>query len=403
MRTAIIKTNFCLATLVLLHAFSPQMSLGQQPQATPSRAERTLPRLSRGLRLNISDDNVTPGFFPDDASRPRWIFRYKHELEVGFLRLHVLLRQRPTNAASWYLVVKDGSQREVERVTPEFFDGQPPDAQAWTDTIDGREVIVELWSDVNPVNLKLEIDRLNYEFQSPGSRAITTGVNSMQPLLEFTPNRDHLYYSFSLPITFISFVKASDGTDSNCTGFLLTPELLITNQHCISENWQLASAKVEFNYEPSPPRKETFKIDKIEMQDGPLDFSLLKLKRPATNWPTVKIGSNPHQTQQPLVLIGHPNRSYKTISIVDCKVEHLRPPDRPERPNDFYHLCDTEGGESGSPVIDAATGRVVGLHYYGITGTSNNGRNLAVNIKAILEKIRSNDKVVYQQILQHTQ
>jgi V8-like Glu-specific endopeptidase len=403
MRAAMIKTIFCLPALVLLFSVSSQMSLGQQPQATPSKAERTLPRLSRGIRLSISNDNVTPGFFPDDPSRPRWIFRYKHELEVGFLRLHVLLRQRPTNAVSWYLVVKDASQTEVERLTPESFDGQPPDAQAWTDMIEGREVLVELWSDVNPVGLKLEIDRLNYEFESPGSRAITTGVNSMQPLLEFTPNRDHPYYSFSLPIAIIRFVKASDGTDSNCTGFLLTPELLITNQHCISENWQLASAKVEFNYEPSPPRKETFKIQKIEMQDGPLDFSILKLKRPATNWPTVKIGGNPHDVEQRLVLIGHPDKSYKTISVVDCKVEKLRPPDRPDRINDFYHLCDTEGGESGSPVFDAATGRVVGLHYYGITGTSNNGRNLAININAILEQIRLQDNAVYLQIMQYTQ
>jgi hypothetical protein len=301
------------------------------------------------------------------------------------------------------LLIKDANQNEVERLTPESFDGQPPNAQAWSDTIGGREVIVELWSDLNPASLSLEIDRLNYEFQSPGSRAITTGVNSMQPLLEFTPNRDHPYYGLSLPITFIRFVKASDGTDSNCTGFLLTPELLLTNQHCISESWQLASAKVEFNYEPSPPRKETFKILKIEMQDGPLDFSLLRLKRPATNWPTVKIGGNPHDVQQSLILIGHPNRSFKTISIVDCKVEHLRPPDRPDRPNDFYHLCDTEGGESGSPVIDVASGRVVGVHYYGISGTSNNGRNLAVNINAILEKIRSTDNVIYTQILQYTQ
>ena len=403
MRAAIIKSIFCFPILVFLYAASLQTGLGQQPQATPSKAERTLPRLSRGLRLDAGHNNVTPNVFPNDASRPRWIFRYKHELEVGFLRLHVLLHQPANNGAAWYLLIKDTNQNEVERLTPESFAGQPPNAQAWSDTIDGREVIVELWSDLNPASLSLEIDRLNYEFQSPGSRAITTGVNSMQPLLEFTPNRDHPYYGLSLPITFIRFVKASDGTDSNCTGFLLTPELLLTNQHCISESWQLASAKVEFNYEPSPPRKETFKILKIEMQDGPLDFSLLRLKRSAMNWPTVKIGGNPHAVQQSLILIGHPNRSFKTISIVDCKVEHLRPPDRPDRPNDFYHLCDTEGGESGSPVIDVATGRVVGVHYYGISSTSNNGRNLAVNINAILEKIRSTDNVIYTQILQYTQ
>lgn len=403
MRAATMKRALSLSILILLHAVSQHAVWGQQPQATPSRVEKTLPRLSRGFKLNSNHQNVTPGFFHDDAARPRWIFRYKHDMEVSFLRLHIFLRQRADNGASWYLLVKDAAQREIERLTPESFYGQPPDAHVWTDIIDGREVFVELWSDLNPVDLKLEIDRVNYEFESPGPRAITTGVNSMQALLEFTPQRDHRYYNFSLPIVFIRFVKVSDGTDSNCTGFLLTPELLITNQHCISEDWQLSSARVEFNYEPSPPRKETFKIREIVMQDGPLDFTLLRLKRPATGWSTVKIGDNPQQVGQRLVLIGHPSKSYKTISVVDCTVEHLRPPDRPNRLDDFYHLCDTEGGESGSPVFDEATGRVVGLHYYGITGTSNNGRNLAVNIKAVLEKIRLKDEVIYNQILQHTQ
>jgi hypothetical protein len=396
------KRAFYLAGIMLL--LTPWLPVaGQEPQATPSRAEKTLPRLSRGVKLNDSHQNTTPGFFQGDATRPRWIFRYKQEMEVNFLRLHIFLRQEASNGAAWYLVVKDAEQREVERLTPDSFHAEPPEAQAWTDIIEGREVFVELWSDLNPINLKLEVDRVNYEFESPGPRAITTGVNSMQPLLDFTPQRDHRYYEYSLPIAFIRFVKVSDGTDSNCTGFLLTPELLITNQHCISEPWQLSGARVEFNYEPSPPRKETFKIREIVMQDGTLDFTLLKLKRPATGWPTAKIGGNPRQAGQRLVLIGHPSRSYKTISVVDCAVEHLRPPDRPNRPDDFYHLCDTEGGESGSPVFDEATGRVIGLHYYGISGVSGNGRNLAVNITAVLEKIRSKNEIVHREILQHTQ
>jgi lysyl endopeptidase len=33
--------------------------------------------------------------------------------------------------------------------------------------------------------------------------------------------------------------------------------------------------------------------------------------------------------------------------------------------SDLSYLCDTEGGSSGSPVIDRATGEVVGLHHFG--------------------------------------
>ena len=47
------------------------------------------------------------------------------------------------------------------------------------------------------------------------------------------------------------------------------------------------------------------------------------------------------------------------------------------------HTCDTEGGSSGSPVLDRATGNIVALHWGG-----QETFNMAIPIAKVLEDIR---------------
>lgn len=360
--------------------------------------QEKLPTLSKTVSI---PDGRTPNVFPDQTTT-RWVWRYTHETEVGFLRLHIRVRHFSA-VNGWFLLVKDAANNEVERVRPSSFFGDPPNVQFWTKRIDGNKVRVELHSELNPVGLDLEIDRLMYEFFIPGPRAITTGRNDMQDLVrDFT--RTHVFYNYSLPISAIFFVKVTGTEETNCTGFLLTPQIIITNQHCISQPWQLNGARVIFNYENNPPQQETFGVRSIAMQNRPLDFTLLELDRPATAWPTVKIDQNLLTNGQQLVLIEHPNKKFKIVSIKECDIEKVVVDDLPNRGNDFYHRCDTEWGASGSPVMNRATGRVVGLHHDGISDpVYNRGRNLAVNIRAILEQIRSENKVLHAEIVKLTQ
>ena len=51
------------------------------------------------------------------------------------------------------------------------------------------------------------------------------------------------------------------------------------------------------------------------------------------------------------------------------------------------HTCDTEGGSSGSPILDRATGNVVSLHWGGT-----NEYNLMVPMNMILDHMQENLK-----------
>jgi V8-like Glu-specific endopeptidase len=340
-----------------------------------------------------------------DAAVP-WTWCYDHKKATKFVRLHIRVRGF-SDDSSWYLSIKDESGRQIEQLTAASFrwnDGAPDipaTADRWTDRVPGQKVQIELHASSRPRDLKLVVDRLNVSFFQPGRKAITTGSNDMRDLLAAV-TRTHVYYDYSRSIAIIRLMMSDgSGRETNCTGFLLTQDLLMTNQHCISKEWQLDTAKATFGYESQAPaalEQDTIPFDSIEMQCESLDFTILHLKWPArNNWRPAKIDTSPISQNQALLLIQHPNDQRKVLSAIECKVQSVSVLDRPQYVNDFYHLCDCAGGSSGSPIIDAATGRVVGLHHRELERPFDDGINLAVKIGPILEQIKKND-TLYQRI-----
>ena len=89
-------------------------------------------------------------------------------------------------------------------------------------------------------------------------------------------------------------------------------------------------------------------------------------------------------TGEKLVAIGHPtsrpmemDRSDEcVIKNADVHLEELR--------RTVTHMCDTEGGSSGSPLFDRNTGRIVALHWGG-----NDDYNMAIPIQSIVEDLKA--------------
>ncbi|HEV3468361.1 MAG TPA: serine protease [Pyrinomonadaceae bacterium] len=387
-------------TLLLTCYGGAGAALAQDPRGA-------LPVLSQSKALDVATPETLPegrGVLWD------WPYELDPRTVTNFIRLHVVARGLPDDS-SWVLLVKDGNGNVYDSLTAASFrwkpapPGQPAEAARWTQRVPGRKVLVELHAQARPRALRLRIDRLNHSFFRPGTKVITTGSDDMRDLMEAVRDRRHRYYGYGRSIAFVPLQMAGDGTETNCTGFLLAPDLLMTNYHCISEPEQLDTAKAVFGYESQPLREDSVGLTKIEVKDESLDFAVLRLAQPvAGNWTPVKLATAAQvKERQQLVLIQHPSERRKVLSLEDCVIRSEAVTDRPQNPDDFYHLCDCEGGSSGAPVFDEVTGRVVGLHHLGIEGPFKDGVNLAVKIGPIMQKIRSCDESLYNYIQKYTQ
>lgn len=182
------------------------------------------------------------------------------------------------------------------------------------------------------------------------------------------------------------------------TGWLLTPELLVTNHHVINarnENESAASeadlqlqgtatvVKFDFNADGMQGTDSTVGVLEAWAPD-PLDYALLRL--PVTQRPGLSRSAKPLGMKTndyiPVNIIQHPEGGSKKFAIRNNLVTATTA-------TDIRYFTDTKDGSSGSPVFNDQW-QVVGLHR-GATLAENvsfQGRNVAwVNVGTQLSAI----------------
>ncbi|MBP2833824.1 trypsin-like peptidase domain-containing protein [Aquimarina sp. U1-2] len=167
-----------------------------------------------------------------------------------------------------------------------------------------------------------------------------------------------------------------------CTGWIITNGKLVTAGHCVGSRAQI----IEFNVPKSNP-------DRTIVHPGPEDqYPIGNFVSPypnspsqANDWAVFEAGAN---TQTGLTPIQAQGKSFNvvqsepgsTITItgfgtdtgVDNQTQQTHTGPLSSVNNTFVrYRTDTTGGNSGSPIIDAATGNAVGVHAYG--GCSGSG------------------------------
>ena len=165
---------------------------------------------------------------------------------------------------------------------------------------------------------------------------------------------------------------------SVCTGFLVGPDLFMTNHHCIYDEIGLlplegAAILMDYYQEPDVDRTRggvTARVAGILRMDAFKDYALLRLDRPIGNtygWLNLDTTTRVNSTQS-VKLISHPDARSKEIvrrntQIIDIPVGHplLRVPFA------LAYLADSEGGSSGSPVFLRDGTDVIGIHHSGWT------------------------------------
>jgi hypothetical protein len=180
------------------------------------------------------------------------------------------------------------------------------------------------------------------------------------------------------------------GGQANCTGFLVSSNLVMTNQHCVNTDQEAASAFADFGYDSAAATPDVVAVAKLEDSNVDLDYSVLRLEgAPGAKWGHLALQPEPAMgDRRDLVVVQHPIGGPKKASIEGCDVRGPRLVGVGPNETDFGHGCDTLNGSSGSPVMDLITGGVVGLHHFGYTKDSAKLVNQAVRLELILQSLK---------------
>ncbi len=169
------------------------------------------------------------------------------------------------------------------------------------------------------------------------------------------------------------------------TGFLVAPDMLMTNNHVLPEIPHAAAAKVEFEQHDLTgglTAMPTVRLDpgRFWFTDATLDITLVALAESAAAEP---LGWHPMIAQQgkirigdPVNIIQHPGGRGKSIVVHNANLLHLENPARGRDAKNLgaflWYDADTEKGSSGAPVFNRHW-EVVGVHHRGVPKADSDG------------------------------
>ena len=184
--------------------------------------------------------------------------------------------------------------------------------------------------------------------------------------------------------------------DGYGTGFLVAPQLLLTNHHVLPSTEVAAASEIEFNFQDGPDGQPLqpviFKLapDTFWMTDEQLDFALVAVHAgegiDAFGWNRLIEAEGKVIIGEAVTIVQHPNGERKQIAIRENKVVDL--------PDLFIHYeTDTNPGSSGSPVFNDQW-EVVALHHAAVrvTGHSELGNyaNEGIRVSRLMQYLRAN-------------
>jgi endonuclease G, mitochondrial len=193
------------------------------------------------------------------------------------------------------------------------------------------------------------------------------------------------------------------------TGWLLAPDLLMTNHHVVNARidgqadaaladleLQASNTRVQFDYDANTQTGTSLRVIRLEAYDRKLDYAVLRLESSVARMPLV-VNQDRIEVQKDsyiaVNIIQHPNGGPKRVAlrnnlVYDSDFPRLR------------YFTDTEQGSSGSPVFNDGW-QVVALHRASTfvnkdqaIGWVNEGTQMA----AIVDDLKLKNQAVYQAV-----
>jgi endonuclease I/V8-like Glu-specific endopeptidase len=180
-------------------------------------------------------------------------------------------------------------------------------------------------------------------------------------------------------------VRLANGKSGFGTGFLVSPRLLLTNNHVLPNAQTAGLSRLDFDYQddlngnPKQPIVFEFDPSALFLTDVYLDYSLVAVKPTSSNgmalssygWHRLIETEGKVIIGESVSIIQHPDGDPKQVALRDNKLVDVLP--------DFLHYeTDTAPGSSGSPVFNDQW-EVVALHHSGVPQRDSSGRILNIN------------------------
>ncbi len=323
-----------------------------------------------------------------------WSREIGHDDEVVAIRLHVKVAVLQS-APAFEIVVNDENGEEIERLDSNSSPVQSGDF--WTAMVPGSTAVIELVTIDDPKPIVVLVDGYAYTTKNAKPQATVGEDNKIEIYQAPVDIRD-----LSSPVARLVIMMPGGG--AYCTGFLLTKDLLLTNQHCIKNNDEARSTIAEFKYENPNPHPGQYRAQKLEAVDEGLDYALVRMAGlPGGKFKQASIISEPNLADHAeLFVIQHPEGKPKMVAIDNCQVEDIARTGVGGDITDFGHICDTMGGSSGSPVFFKQSKAVVGLHHLGYREGVDKPINQAVYFSKIFSDLKSRNSPVYYEIMTAT-
>ncbi|WP_437769195.1 serine protease [Sorangium sp. So ce281] len=187
----------------------------------------------------------------------------------------------------------------------------------------------------------------------------------------------------------LSFVR--DGGVYLCTGWLIATgdarnTTLITNNHCISTQEEANTLEARFGYQ-RPICGDPMVAAGVSVGGGSLlktnsrtrtrsrgglDYTLIGLPgNPQATWGALTPTTKAPSVGDEIYFLQHPGGRPKEVGYwkdaahtLPCVVNAIdQTYSGTVTSSQIGYSCDSEGGSSGSPIIDAGSGKVIGLHH----------------------------------------
>ncbi|MFK4380819.1 trypsin-like serine peptidase [Bradyrhizobium sp. USDA 223] len=376
------------------------LSVAIHPSHASSPCE-DVPKMATEFGVNtIWGKNVQPSAAPTALTLPK---------DIRWIRVAV---KPEYPGADWVLTIRDVKGRPLQSISSSaVVQGHP----VWTERLPVNELYFFLDSSDPAAKVRLTeyiamsatAKRPYYSIQGPKEAWIDLFESPLE-------NVDTLHRRKG---DAVGMFVAHSGSNLNgfkvwsCSGFLIanSPKLLfVTNDHCggpwtIDDRWSggvCETAVVDFSWDGDLVKRE-FGC-RSAMRDPANDLAVLELSTTQTDAPPKALALRKKPLKDERVsIIHHPASLPKQISL-NCKgiTDAAAGIDTVNLETDFAHLCDTEGGSSGAPILDD-DGFVVGIHHLGFEKDTQ-GKcdmiNKAVNVGRLIEFLASKPELVGVQI-----